>query len=622
MKRTLVTIILIISTLLIQAQNPKIDKARALVNSGKPEKAITLLTKYFNKSADKKAAIEIIAIYNLLNDSPSALKWAEKAGINKSVEQNDIAQYVDLLIREGQFQKALEVCKSYALENDNIEAIGEMAYMSENLLRAQKRAVLYNVNEAIFNSGGDEISIANYRSHYVISSNGYIPLSSGNLDVDFFDFHILQKDYDKWRYPSYLLKDQDRNTNKTTLCYTTNGNEVYYTAYNVTQLKKKKKKAEVKPIKFGIYHAESIGNEWVNTALLSFQDEQFSYKDPALHPNGNLLVFSANFKGNFDLYYSTLVDDTWSVPISLGKNVNSEKEETKPYFDKSGQLYFSSNRIGFGGYDIYKTLNDGGIWIKPDILSPPINSKYDDFSLIYGENQSFGYFVSNRPKGSGGYDIYEFRPFNIKLSVSVLDKGNGTLLPYSEIQLMQDGILLDQKLTDEKGYVEFRVGNGISYDLVVKKETYKLIERSVQIDDLKDGDIQFSNVQLERDDNYIDASKEKEVKFNNQNFIEFKAIVVDKNNQQIPDIKVKMINMKSGKMKILQTDKAGAIQLSLYLGNTYKLIYLFQGKEYIQNYSTESVSQLKSHSDKCELKVSSVVSPSVHQIFVCVAVFY
>ncbi len=187
MRYIILTILFFVSTLQIQAQNPKIDKARTLLNAGKTQKAISLLSKYYKKTSDKATALEIISIYNQLNQTEKALVWAEKIGINNVNEQSDAIQYVDLLIKNGAFQEALEFCKSYALENDTLNGIDEKAYTCENLLRAKSKSILYDVEEAIFNSAGDDISISNYRRNYVVSSNGYIVGQSGNINPEYFD---------------------------------------------------------------------------------------------------------------------------------------------------------------------------------------------------------------------------------------------------------------------------------------------------------------------------------------------------------------------------------------------------------------------------------------------------
>jgi Tol biopolymer transport system component len=62
--------------------------------------------------------------------------------------------------------------------------------------------------------------------------------------------------------------------------------------------------------------------------------------------------------GSFDLWVSTreTTQDAWSRPVNLGPTVNSDAEDRGPALSRDGTaLYFNSNRLGFGGHDLYVT---------------------------------------------------------------------------------------------------------------------------------------------------------------------------------------------------------------------------------------------------------------------------
>jgi hypothetical protein len=73
-------------------------------------------------------------------------------------------------------------------------------------------------------------------------------------------------------------------------------------------------------------------------------------------------------------------------------------------------LYFASDRTGgYGGFDIYQMTFDeeDSIWNQPVNLGPPINTEYNERDPFVGIDQSSIIFVSDRPGGVGGYDVFE-----------------------------------------------------------------------------------------------------------------------------------------------------------------------------------------------------------------------
>ncbi|MCP4122525.1 MAG: carboxypeptidase regulatory-like domain-containing protein [Bacteroidetes bacterium] len=579
----------------VSAQNPKIIKARSLLNAEKTSKAISLLNKSFLKSGEKDLGVELIHIYIDMKDHVNAQKMAGTLGLATSETVADATLYSDLLIASGDYSRALEHCLSFIMKQEDAGPLYDRAYTCRNLLKAEKNAIKYKVAEVPYNTWADEISIANYRKNYVMSSNRVNEAADRTSSEDYFDLFMLKQDFGKWRYPYFLLQKRDAKVNRTTLCYSVDGNQVFYTLSNYISAKARKKAPDRNP-DFTIYEGISMGDSWEKSMPASFGKDGFSYKDPALHPQGNLLVFSSNEAGHggFDLFATEREKDDWSTPINLGPGINTAYDETMAYFDESGRLFFSSSDpLGFGGYDIYQTKNDNGIWLRSEILPPPINSAYDDLSYTGHYGRSGGYITSNRPGGQGGYDIYEFFEYDYKMGVTVLDASNGSVLGMAEIQLSRDGIDLEQRLTSSKGLAEFSIGKNAVYEVTVQKEGYLPGSETISTDKATQSKLLFANVRLQPDPAFKPVTHENEQLFNNQNFIQFTAHVTNAANEALPDLRVKLVNLTSNRMKLITTDANGSFSQSLYLGNDYTFTIEYDGDQTVQQFSTRQPSDLQ-----------------------------
>jgi len=207
---------------------------------------------------------------------------------------------------------------------------------------------------------------------------------------------------------------------------------------------------------------------------------------PSINAEGNLLIFSSNRKGGFggkDLWYSVLSDKgTWTTPVNLGKNINTDGEEMSPFIHFDGRtLYFASDgRAGMGGFDIYfSRMNDDTTWTEPKNLGYPINTFSDDMGLVIESGGQKAYFSSKRDN-IHGKDIFYFeldesiRPTPVSyLKGRVTDKETGKLLlaDYELINLSSNRITA-RNTTDEYGNFLVCLPSGNNYGINVSKPGY------------------------------------------------------------------------------------------------------------------------------------------------------
>ncbi|HEY1039773.1 MAG TPA: OmpA family protein, partial [Bacteroidia bacterium] len=145
---------------------------------------------------------------------------------------------------------------------------------------------------------------------------------------------------------------------------------------------------------------EMISKDYVNHVSITEDGKTIYYTSEKKNSTGNLDIYKAEMKS----------DGSWTNAENIGDVVNSPGNEQSPYISADGKtLYFSSNgHGGFGGYDIFKCTWNGKKWSKPENMGMPYNSISDDVFFCPKKDLTEGFFSSNRKGGIGSYDIYRY----------------------------------------------------------------------------------------------------------------------------------------------------------------------------------------------------------------------
>ncbi|MCX7697828.1 MAG: OmpA family protein [Bacteroidales bacterium] len=125
--------------------------------------------------------------------------------------------------------------------------------------------------------------------------------------------------------------------------------------------------------------------------------------------DGKYLFIYKSDKGDGNIYMSTWADGKWSAPEKLAQEINSKYYENHACLSPDGQtLYFVSNRPGgYGGKDIWISKRLGhNKWSKPVNAGPSLNTEYDEDSPFILADGKTIYFSSKGHETMGGYDIF------------------------------------------------------------------------------------------------------------------------------------------------------------------------------------------------------------------------
>ncbi|MCR5423160.1 MAG: OmpA family protein [Bacteroidales bacterium] len=289
----------------------------------------------------------------------------------------------------------------------------------------------------------------------------------------------------------------DIRANQTLGCY------VYYTTKGSANPKdakggKGKKKKD-----------DDNSGEWSEPVRLDLGDTAFNYLYPAITRDGLTLYFSSdmpNGRGDYDIWQVTRksVDDEFGRPVNLGSNVNTAGRETFPVLRNDSTLYFSSNGLpGVGGLDLFVTTRNGRKWSAAKNLGIPINSSYDEMSIVFypesdSDMEERGYFSSNRPfadphskttdkKGKQTPPInddlfyFELPPLLYSIEGTVRDEKSMQLIENAKVRLVGSNNTQYETYTNKEGFYRFDntlVKKDVVYKMYLSKVDYFSIEGS------------------------------------------------------------------------------------------------------------------------------------------------
>ncbi|MEQ8324207.1 MAG: hypothetical protein RIC15_04505 [Vicingaceae bacterium] len=167
-----------------------------------------------------------------------------------------------------------------------------------------------------------------------------------------------------------------------------------------------------------IYASHLDGENWQSPEPLKGEvNTKYWEGSVTISSDGKVIYFSSDRPegyGGRDIYRAEKLEDgTWGNVTNLGPTINTALNDDSPFLHLDRKtLYFSSEgHNSIGGYDVFYSVNEDGLWSVPTNMGAPVNTTEDDLFYVATADGKKGYYSSAHGKGSQGrQDIYMVKP--------------------------------------------------------------------------------------------------------------------------------------------------------------------------------------------------------------------
>lgn len=160
-----------------------------------------------------------------------------------------------------------------------------------------------------------------------------------------------------------------------------------------------------------IFFSTLINDTW-GTAATTGKNLNTKFCETPLYINaaGDELYIYAGYENGGDIKVSVQKKNEWKAPSVIPFNINSSGAETSFTFNPAGnEIWFVTDKgkDGLGGKDIYITKKlDEKKWSKPVNAGPNINSPQDEESVRFSDLGDTIWFGSKGHNSIGGFDVF------------------------------------------------------------------------------------------------------------------------------------------------------------------------------------------------------------------------
>jgi peptidoglycan-associated lipoprotein len=447
-----------------------------------------------NKAEKDRISLRIADCYRLMNNMKKAEIAYKRLATGKYAKDDPkvILYYADALKANGNYDEAIA---QYTAFIEKVPADKKAPAEIENCKTAKewiKNPTKYGVKwEKKINSKEDD-----FAPSYADKTHGSIIFTSDRAasmgkDIDnwtgmeFSDLFIARKDRKgEWNtpIPADLSEVLNTKANEGSGQFNSRYTNLYFTrCWNEARRKNG----------CGIYKINRSGTTtWGEPEKIELGgDSASTFGQPSVSSDESVIYFAADRTGGYggkDIWMVTRKGAKvkgkareYSPPVNLGPEINTPGDEMFPFIRDDSVLYFSSNgHPGMGGLDIFRAVNAGGKWSKPENMKYPINSNADDFAIVFNPDEpEEGYFSSNRPGGKGRDDIYSFVVPPLLFTLEGIITDDRTLQPLqgAKVRITGTNGKSVESNSDDKGHYSFnknQISVATTYEIYVVKKDY------------------------------------------------------------------------------------------------------------------------------------------------------
>lgn len=206
---------------------------------------------------------------------------------------------------------------------------------------------------------------------------------------------------------------------------------------------------------------DANGKAWGPAVELRLGMDEGDRASVSISGDGNTLVTYASAAGGGGLYVHQRMPTGWSPPEAIAAPINSRYWETHmtETFDGQERYFVSDRPDGEGGRDLYRVVRlPNGSWSLPATLGPHINTPGEEESPVLSADNRVLYFSSNGHPGLGGFDLFRCN--------RLLDGSWGTVLNLgTPLNTPEDETSISIDLSGRHGYIASSASGAGGLDL-------------------------------------------------------------------------------------------------------------------------------------------------------------
>lgn len=480
--RTLSVTAAVVFTITTAFSQKVLKKADQVFELGQYYKAVEMYKQaYASVPKGQRAAVLYKTGYACqeINDYKGAETYYQKAIAAGFEDPMVYYRLAEVLKSQNKYPEAVVEYNNYKAKGGNAKK-ADLGVKSCELSQQWKDAPMrYKIeNMALINSKESDYAPSfsdkkyqtiNFTSRRPGNAGGEVDANTGGNKSDIYETKVDKNG--KWSTPHLLPPTVCSKFNEGVACVSKKGDMIFFS---------RSPEVPGKQLKTNIYMAKKQGNTWGEAQVLPFCQDTIAYGHPYLRADGKVLYFASRMSGGYggaDIWYSTYdaKANVWGKPVNCGPAVNTDGNELYPTLSDDGKrLYFSSDtHPGMGGLDLFVAQGENNKYTKPvENLKYPLNSAFDDFSIVFEGKKNKGFFTSNREGGKGSDDIWSFNlpplVFSVRGQISdegdALAKGKGEPVENVKVKIVgSDGSIKEFTTSKDGSYKLERLKEGTTY---------------------------------------------------------------------------------------------------------------------------------------------------------------